>query len=159
MSASNKKKGKPKAASAKVKSKAKVSKTKRAEKKAPVAKPKRTAPKPKRAEEKKVAPKAMVRAEPVKMGPAPVAVVAARHIDSLRERAARGFSFGELSSAGIPLEAAKRQDLSVDVRRRSVVDQNVEALKSWFKHPVPVSSKDAAVDQVAVAAVSKKRQQ
>jgi ribosomal protein L13E len=77
--------------------------------------------------------------------------------DSLHERAARGFSFGELSSAGIPLDAAKRQDLSVDIRRRSVVDQNVEALKGWFKHPGHAPAKDAAHEQVAVAAVSKKK--
>jgi ribosomal protein L13E len=159
MSASTKKKGRPKGASKKVKSKAKVSKTKRVEKKVPLPeKPKKAAPKPRKTEdEKKVAPKTTVRAEPVKLGPPPMAMVAARHIDTMHERAARGFSFGELTSAGIPLNTAKREDLLIDVRRRSVVDRNVEALKGWVKHPASSTAKDADVDRVAVAAVAKKK--
>ena len=53
----------------------------------------------------------------------------------MHERAARGFSFGELASAGVPLNAAKREGLSLDIRRRSVVEGNVEMLKGWFKSP------------------------
>jgi ribosomal protein L13E len=172
MSASSKKQPKSKVAPAKAKgkakAKAKVTKVKKTEKvvkvekKAPAAeeKPKKAAPKPsKQAEEKKEAPaKTTVKAEPVKLGPPPMAMVTVRHVDSLHERAARGFSFGELSSAGIPLNAAKRQDLSVDSRRRSVVEQNVEALKGWFKHPGHASAPKVAVRQVAaVASGSKKK--
>jgi ribosomal protein L13E len=159
MSASSKKQGKPRGASTKAKSKAKVTKTKKIEKKAPaVEKPKKAASKPKKMVEKKeVLPKAAARAEPLKMGPPPMAIVAARHLDSSHERAARGFSFGELSSAGIPFNTARRTELSVDIRRRSVVDRNVEALKGWFKHPGRASAKDVTVNQVAVAAVSKKK--
>ncbi len=158
MSASSKKQGKPKRATSKAKSKVKATKTKKVEKKAPsVEKPKiaATAPKPKKTVEKKEAPpKAAAKAPPVKMGSPPMALVAVRHIDSLHERAARGFSFGELTSAGIPLNAAKRTELSLDIRRRSVVDRNVEALKGWFKSPGQASAKSATV---AVAAVGKKK--
>ena len=163
MSASTKKKAKPKGAPAKSKSKAKVTKTKKVEKvekKVAVAaeKPKKVAPKAKKVEDKKEAPpKTEPKAQPVKVGPPPTELVAVRHIDSSHERAGRGFSFGELSSAGIPLNTAKHQDLSVDIRRRSVVDQNVEALKGWFKAPGLASTKDVAEKQVAVAAVAKKK--
>jgi ribosomal protein L13E len=179
MSASSKKQPKSKGApakgkgknKAKVKAKAKVTKVKKAqkvekvEKKAPAAveeKLKKAAPKPKQTEERKEAPpKTTEKPQPVKLGPPPTAMVVVRHVDSLHERAARGFSFGELSSAGIPLNAAKRQDLSVDLRRRSVVEQNVEALRGWFKHPGHASAPKVAVKQVAAAAavvsVSKKK--
>ena len=38
-------------------------------------------------------------------------------------------------TAGVPLNAAKREGVSLDIRRRSVVEGNVEALKGWFKSP------------------------
>ena len=135
----------------------KVSKTKKAAKAPVVEKPKKAAPKVKKAPERKVAPaKASVKAEPVVMGPLPEATIASRHIDSMRERPGRGFSFGELASAGVPLNAARREGLSLDVRRRSVVDGNVEALKGWFKgagNPVSESTAEA----VAVATAVKKK--
>jgi ribosomal protein L13E len=109
-----------------------------------------------KAVEKKEAPaKPSVKAEPLTLGPPPQATIATRHIDSLHERSARGFSFGELASAGVPPNAAKREGLSLDIRRRSVVEGNVEALKGWFKSAAgkPASKTDA----VAVPAVSKKK--
>lgn len=157
MSASGKKKVKPKVARAK--GKAKVTKPKKVEKKAappPVEKPK-VVKKAKKAPEKPEPPaKAAPKAPSVKMGPPPRAVVASRHIDSMEERAARGFSFGELSSAGIPLNTARREDVSVDVRRRSVVEQNVQALKSWSKAPGEAVA-NLAEKQVAVPVAGKKK--
>ncbi len=145
MSASDKKKAKPKVkkATARKAPEPKVSKAKKAAKPTvAVEKPKKAAPKPKKEAERKEAPaKVAVKAQPVRLGPAPGAVVASRHIDSMHERAARGFSFGELSSAGVPLNLAKREGLSVDVRRRSVVAGNVEALKGWLKSPAPAGKK------------------
>lgn len=164
MSASTKKKARPaKPSSAKKKTKAKAAKPKKVEKKAPAAaaaeeKPKKVAPKAKKAAEKKVAaPKTTEKKQMVKLGPPPIAMVASRHIDSLHQRVARGFSFGELASAGVPLDTAKRQDLSVDVRRRSVVHENVEKLKGWFKHPGHAAAREGAVKPVTVAAVAKKK--
>lgn len=132
----SKKKVKPKAkkAPARKAPAPKVSKTKKAAKVAVKEKPKKAAPKPK----KEAPAKAVVKAEPLELGPPPGAIVASRHIDALEERAGRGFSFGELSTAGVPLNVARREGLSVDVRRRSVVAMNVEALKGWLKNPAPV---------------------
>ena len=157
MSASGKKKAKPKGAPAKAK--AKAAKPKKVEKKAapPVVKPK-VVKKAKKAAEKVEAPaKAAAKAPHMEMGPPPMAVVASRHFDSMRDRAARGFSFGELSSAGIPLNTARRENVSVDVRRRSVVEQNVQALKSWSKAPGEGVSGGADNKQVAAPLASKKK--
>jgi len=147
MSKSAKKKAKPRKATAPKKTKAKATRPKKVEKvtRAKEEKPKKAAPKAKTVAEKKESPvkpvaKPISKPEPLKLGPPPMAVVATRHVDSdsLHERQARGFSFGELSSAGVPLNAAKNHDLSVDVRRRSVVDKNVQMLKGWLQ---PVAQK------------------
>jgi len=107
--------------------------------------------------EKKEAPaKVSVKAEPVILGAPPEATIASRHIDSLHERSARGFSFGELASAGVPLNAAKREGLSLDIRRRSVVEGNVEALKEWFKSPAGKPASKTG-EPVAVPTVGKKK--
>src|SRR6267378_7217487 len=146
MSKSAKKKAKPRKATAPKKTKAKATRPKKVEKvtRAKEEKPKKAAPKAKTVAEKKESPvkpvakpisKPISKPEPLKLGPPPMAVVATRHVDSdsLHERQARGFSFGELSSAGVPLNAAKSHDLSVDVRRRSEMEKNVEMLKGWLQ--------------------------
>jgi ribosomal protein L13E len=163
MSAPDKKKAKPKGKKAPPrKSQApspKVSKTKKAAPKAaPVEeKAKKAAPKPKKEVEREEAPaKASFKPEPLALGPLPEATIASRHIDSMHERPARGFSFGELASAGVPLNAARRQGLSLDIRRRSVVDGNVEALKGWFKSPNKPAAERAA-QPVPVPAAGKKK--
>jgi ribosomal protein L13E len=76
---------------------------------------------------------ASAKASSMRFGPAPKAVVSVRHLDSLQERPARGFSLGELSSSGISRSVASHETVTIDMRRRSVVDQNVEALKAWLK--------------------------
>jgi len=136
---------------------ARVSKTKKAAKAVEVEeKPKRPAPKPKKVAEKEAPAKVSARAERVELGPPPEATVASRHIDSMHERPGRGFSFGELASAGVPLHAAKREGLSLDIRRRSVVEGNVEALKGWFKSPRRTSSGTTA-EAVVVASAGRKK--
>ncbi|MDA4116514.1 MAG: ribosomal protein L13e [Thaumarchaeota archaeon] len=126
----------------------KVQKAKKAVKAPVEEKPKKAAPRAKKVAERKEAPaKVSVKAEPVVLGPPPAATVASRHIDSLRERPGRGFSVGELASAGVPLNTAKREGLPLDIRRRSVVEGNVEALKGWFK---------SGVKAVAVPSAAKK---
>jgi|GEM_PF-4364728 len=160
MSTSVKKKAKPKGKKATTRKAPapKVSKVKKAAK-APVLeeKPKKATPKAKKAVEKKEAPaRVSVRAEPLVLGPLPEATVASRHIDSMHERPARGFSVGELASAGVPLNAARREGLSLDVRRRSVVDGNVEVLKGWFNSAGKPAS-ERTTEAVAVATPSKKK--
>jgi ribosomal protein L13E len=150
MSTSDKKKAKPGKKAPARKTKAKVTKTKKVAKPAAVVvKPKKIekvekvakVAKPKKVEKKEAPAKVAVKVERVELGPAPAAVVSARHIDSSQERPGRGFSFGELASAGVPLNAAKREGLSVDVRRRSVLEGNVAALKGWFKSPKAAPAK------------------
>jgi len=158
MSNSAKKKAKPEGKKSAPTKKAKVAKTKKVAKEAAPQeeKPKKVAPKVKKAVEKKEAPaKAVVKAKPVELGPPPSAVIVARRVDSLRERAARGFSFGELASAEVPVNAAKREGVSLDIRRRTVLEGNVKALRGWFKSPAAALRK--AVEPVAVVATSKKK--
>lgn len=59
--------------------------------------------------------------------------VLARHNGSLKERSARGFSWGELSAAGVERRVARGWGVQVDIRRRSTVTSNVERLKSWLQ--------------------------
>jgi ribosomal protein L13E len=149
MSTSAKKKSKPGKKAPAKKTKAKVTKVKKAVKAPPAEKPKKVAkPKVEKVEKKEAPQKPVVKAERVELGPAPSAVIAARHLDSMQERPGRGFSFAELTSAGVEFNLARREGLSVDVRRRSTVEGNVEALKQWLK---------TAGEPVVVAAVSKKK--
>jgi hypothetical protein len=166
MSASGKKKAKPKGKKVPARKKAGTKAPKAKVVKATVAtkeaKPKSAPPKAKKPVEKKVVEKkevpvkVSVKAEPVVLGPPPEATIASRHIDSLHERSARGFSFGELASAGVPLNAAKREGVSLDLRRRSVVKGNVEALRGWFKGPdgKPISKTG---EPVAIPTATKKK--
>lgn len=48
-------------------------------------------------------------------------------------RAGRGFSLNELREAGMLIEVAKRLGLPIDRRRRSVREENVEALKMLLR--------------------------
>jgi ribosomal protein L13E len=129
----------------------KAKKVARKEKAARVEKAARKAAKKEKAAKKKEAsPKAVVKVAPVKLGPPPAASVTTRDIDVPHERAARGFSFGELTSAAIPIYVAKREDLPLDIRRRSIVEANVEMLKGWFKSSADASAQGEA--KVAAAA-------
>jgi ribosomal protein L13E len=157
MSASGKKKAKPGMKKTPTRKKAKVTRTKKVVKAPVEEKPKKAAKAKKAVEKKEVPPKTVVKEERVKLGPSPIAVISARHIDSLRERPGRGFSFGELSSAGVPLNAARRHGLSLDIRRRSVVEGNVEMLKGWFKNPKNASAGEETRRDAAVAAAVKKK--
>lgn len=155
MSSSDKKKAKPKGKKAATRKAPapKVSKAKKAAKAPPEEeKPKKASSKAK----KEVPVKVSAKAEPPVLGPPPEATVESRHIDSMHERPARGFSFGELASAGVPLNSARREGLSVDVRRRSVVDGNVEALKGWFKSGGEAAPERTA-EPVAVTTPGKKK--
>ncbi len=46
-----------------------------------------------------------------------------------QKRIGRGFSIGELKAAGITLDMARRLGIYVDKRRKSIHEENVEALK------------------------------
>ena len=102
-------------------------------KKEPQAKPKKAAEKV--APEPVEAAPAPRPAAPKPTGGAPKAVVESRHEGEMIEREARGFSPGELGGAGFTLGTASRLGLATDIRRRTVLEKNVESLKSWFSPP------------------------
>jgi ribosomal protein L13E len=66
---------------------------------------------------------------------APSAWVGSRHDTVIVERAGKGFSMGELAGAGLPPSTARRWGVSTDLRRRSVLERNAQALKLWFTPP------------------------
>jgi len=52
-----------------------------------------------------------------------------RHVATLSHKKGKGFSRGELVAAGLSVQEARRLGLYVDERRRSSLEQNVQALK------------------------------
>jgi len=131
--------------SSKGKKEAKPKPKKPAEKTAP-AKPK---------EETTTPPKIVEVAKP--KGEAPRAMVSSRHEGEMIEREARGFSMGELGGAGFTLGAAGRLGLSTDIRRRTVLEKNVESLKSWFSPPKKAPTPKPIVEPVVEEAKPKKK--
>ena len=79
-------------------------------------------------ERKKLKPRAK---RPRLSGRAPQAMVTARHGVGTLTRPGRGFSIGELSGGGLAPRLAAKWGVSVDFRRRSVLDGNVSSLKAW----------------------------
>ncbi len=73
--------------------------------------------------------------------PSPHAMVLSRYDGEMHERHAKGFSFGELAAAGLTKVAALGLGVPVDIRRRSSLDDNVGALKAWYK-PAPKKAKE-----------------
>lgn len=71
-------------------------------------------------------------------GRVPTASVSARHGINMIVRRAKGFSLGEAKSAGLSLHLALRWGLPLDIRRRSVLDANVESVKGWTAHSKPM---------------------
>jgi hypothetical protein len=73
----------------------------------------------------------------------------------MHRRQARGFSFGELGAAGVGLVFARDHEVMIDIRRRSVLDENVEGLKGWYVPP-PKKPKREAVGEGAEEKPKKK---
>jgi ribosomal protein L13E len=87
--------------------------------------------KPKKKSERKE-PDAKVKEAPSPpSGKAPEAWVSSRRRTEMVSRLGRGFSSGELSSAGLAPGLASKWGLRVDYRRRSVLEGNVKTLKGW----------------------------
>jgi ribosomal protein L13E len=68
-------------------------------------------------------------------GRVPGAVVSARHDFSMVDRPGKGFSRRELSDGGLPLGLALKWGVPVDLRRRSMIQANVAAVKKWYAQP------------------------
>jgi len=69
------------------------------------------------------------------VGKAPEAMVTSRHGTGVVRRLGRGFSMGELAGAGLSPNLASDWGVSLDLRRRSVIESNVSSLKNWGGHP------------------------
>jgi len=92
---------------------------------------------------------------PKPKGPAPRAVVSSRHEGAMMEREARGFSLGELGGAGFGTHEASRLGLATDIRRRTVLEKNVESLRSWFIPQKPAPAPKPAAEEPAEAPAAK----
>jgi ribosomal protein L13E len=67
-------------------------------------------------------------------GKVPEAMVMSRHGTGMVSRHGRGFSLAELSAAGISPRTAAGWGAMVDPRRRSTLEWNLTALKTWGSH-------------------------
>lgn len=68
-------------------------------------------------------------------GHVPAPIVISRHRLGKIERPGKGFSKGELGAVALPSGMAAGWGLRMDLRRRSVVEANVQGLKKWFSPP------------------------
>lgn len=104
---------------------------KAAKKKAPAKKV--AAKKPKKAEKEGEDAPAAAPVPKATMGPAPVPSVLSRYEGTMHERRAKGYSEGEIASVGLTRVLALSLNVPVDIRRRSTLQPNVDALKGWYK--------------------------
>ncbi len=104
--------------------------------------------KPKKSEKRKL-PEVPVEEGPKRpAGRVPEAMVSSRNGTEMVTRQGRGFSLGELSGAGLARGMASEWRVRVDVRRRSVLDGNVSALRGWKVQPVPPKKPEGRVKKV-----------
>jgi len=88
--------------------------------------------------------KTRVETETLPKGPPPLAMVNTRHAGGMIERAARGFSLGELSASALSFERAKKWRVPLDIRRRTALDGNVTRLTGWLQAAKPKPEKPTA---------------
>ena len=98
-----------------------------------------------------------VEVELLPKGPPPLAMVNARHAGGMIERAARGFSLGELSASALSFERAKKWRVPLDIRRRTALDDNVTRLTSWL-HVAKPKPEIPTVEAVVKAEKSSERE-
>ena len=85
-----------------------------------------------KAKKKEEAPKHAARVETSRpAGALPMATVEVRHDGRMIERAASGYSMGEVALAGLNFRIARSWGLRIDDRRRSTLVGNVASLKKW----------------------------
>ena len=70
---------------------------------------------------------------------------------SAKPRRGRGFSREETSQAGLTIDDARKMGLIVDLRRKSVYPENIEALKQYMKDLEEIIDALAKEDKVVVS--------
>ena len=70
---------------------------------------------------------------------------------SSKPRRGRGFSREETSQAGLTIDDARKMGLIVDLRRKSLYPENVEALKQYMKDLEEIIAALAKEDKVVVS--------
>jgi len=95
--------------------------------------------------------KTRVEIEPLPKGPPPLAMVNTRHAGGMIERAARGFSLGELSASALSFERAKKWRVPLDIRRRTALDGNVTRLTGWLHFVAKPKPEKPTVETVVKA--------
>lgn len=70
---------------------------------------------------------------------------------SSRPRRGRGFSREETSQAGLTIEDARKMGLIVDLRRKSIYPENVEALQQYMKDLEEIIAALSAEEGVAAS--------
>src|SRR5271157_5371220 len=64
-----------------------------------------------------------------------------------KQRSGRGFSREELNKAGSSMKKALKLGLRIDAKRKTVYDQNVEALRAFIQEKKTVESPGASEDR------------
>ena len=86
--------------------------------------------------EVKEAPREVTKKQVVRpQGRAPFASVMSRHGTAMIARRGKGFSFGEIEGASLPLRVVGAWRVPLDSRRRSVLEENVAVLRKWYVAP------------------------
>ncbi len=81
-------------------------------------------------------------------GHVPTAMVSSRRGTEMVLRAGKGFSMGEVKGAGVPFRLVKKWGLPLDTRRRSVLEDNVSAVKNWVAHAKTVENPEGEVKKL-----------
>ena len=101
-----------------------------------------------RRKSKELVAKAPIEAPRRPSGRIPEAFVFSRRGTDMVNRSGRGFSRGELSGAGLAPRLATDWGVRTDVRRRSVLEGNVESLKTWTASQEPVRKAEGRVKKI-----------
>ncbi|MCS7116347.1 MAG: ribosomal protein L13e [Nitrososphaerota archaeon] len=88
-------------------------------------------------DEKKVPKKVKSTNEP------PVAKVICRDSHGIKFRVGRGFSLLELKEAGLSIEDARRMNLRIDLRRKTMHKENIDLIKDWLHSQSKLKEKDS----------------
>lgn len=73
---------------------------------------------------------------------------------SSKPRRGRGFSRAETSQVGLTIDDARKMGLIVDIRRKTVYPENIEAIKQYMKDLEEIVAALAAEQDIAISSVT-----